>query len=419
MIELINVSKKYKDGTRALHDVSLKINDGEFVYIMGPTGSGKTTLVKLLDGEEVPNSGKVMVSGVNVGRLRKSRVYLYRRKIGVVFQDYRLLPEKTVFENVAYALEILDTPRDKLRKRVREVLKMVDLSDKSNSKPDQLSGGQKQRTAIARALAKWPMIIIADEPTGNLDPDMTDEMISLLEKINKEEKTTIIVVTHEISTVRKHPKRTIRIEAGHVVSDTFGVKDPVVKADVTEEKEETASETEIKEESVKEETVTETVEEEATAEEETTVIEETVPETVIEEPVVEENTAETVNEETDEEETAVPETVVEETSEAEPVQEETPVTEPEQKEAVVREETVTPIEDTISVGFNTEAAVPETEEEDSYEAIKRRIETSLAQARILVEQEDLLIEDYTGTTPVLNEETGVTFPLNKNAEDKS
>lgn len=129
MIEFKNVSKTYKNGTHALQNVNLKVEDGEFVYIMGPTGSGKSTLIKLLDGEEVPSSGNVIVNNVNVGRLRKSKVYLYRRKIGVVFQDYRLLPEKTVFENVAYALEVLDLPNDKIRKRTREVLKLVDLAD--------------------------------------------------------------------------------------------------------------------------------------------------------------------------------------------------------------------------------------------------------------------------------------------------
>lgn len=219
MIEFKNVSKRYKNGTNALYDVNLTVNDGEFVYIMGPTGSGKSTLIKLLDGEEVPTSGSVLVQGIDVGRLKKSKVYLYRRKIGVVFQDYRLLPEKTVFENVAYALEVLDMPTDKIRKRVREVLKLVELADKSNSKPRELSGGQQQRVAIARAIAKRPTILIADEPTGNLDPEMTDEMIKLLEKINKEEKTTLLVVTHNDVMVEYHPKRTIRLESGHIVND--------------------------------------------------------------------------------------------------------------------------------------------------------------------------------------------------------
>ncbi len=219
MIEFKNVSKKYKNGTHALENVNLKVEDGEFVYIMGPTGSGKSTMIKLLDGEEVPTGGSVIVNNVNVGRLRKSKVYLYRRKIGVVFQDYRLLPEKTVFENVAYALEVLDMPGDKIKKRTREVLKLVDLADKSNAKPRELSGGEQQRVAIARAIAKRPAILIADEPTGNLDPSMTDEMITLLEKINREEKTTLLVVTHNDVMVEYHPKRTIRIESGHIVND--------------------------------------------------------------------------------------------------------------------------------------------------------------------------------------------------------
>lgn len=219
MIEIINASKVYKNGTHALYDINLKIEDGEFAYIIGPTGSGKTTLIRLLDGEEVPTQGKVLVSGVDVGRLRKSKVYLYRRTIGVVFQDYKLLPEKTVFENVAYALEILDRPDDYIKKRVREVLKLVDLADKSNSKPKELSGGQKQRVAIARAISKKPSILIADEPTGNLDPKMTDEIVSILERINKEEKTTILVVTHDNVMVKKHPKRIITIESGHVTYD--------------------------------------------------------------------------------------------------------------------------------------------------------------------------------------------------------
>ena len=219
MIEFKTVSKTYKNGTHALYDVNLRVEDGEFIYIIGPTGSGKSTLIKLLDGEEVPTSGNVIVSGVNVGRLKKSKVYLYRRKIGVVFQNYRLLPEKTVFENVAYALEVIDMPTDRIRKRVREVLKLVDLADKSNSKPDELSGGQQQRVAIARAIAKRPTILIADEPTGNLDPKMTNDIVSLFEKINKEEKTTVIIVTHDNVMVKNHPKRIITIESGHITHD--------------------------------------------------------------------------------------------------------------------------------------------------------------------------------------------------------
>lgn len=219
MIEFKNVSKTYKNGTHALYDVNLEVEDGEFAYIIGPTGSGKSTLIKLLDGEEIPTSGHVIVSGVDVGRLKKSKVYLYRRKIGVVFQDYKLLPDKTVFENVAFALEILDVPTDKIRRRVREVLKLVDLSDKANSRPNELSGGQMQRVAIARAIVKKPTLLIADEPTGNLDPGKTDEIITILEKINLEEKTTILVVTHDNVMVKKHPKRIITIESGHITHD--------------------------------------------------------------------------------------------------------------------------------------------------------------------------------------------------------
>lgn len=258
MIEFKNVSKRYKNGTNALYDVNLTVQDGEFVYIMGPTGSGKSTLIKLLDGEEVPTSGQVLVSGIDVGRLRKSKVYLYRRKIGVVFQDYRLLPEKTVFENIAYALEVLDMPTDKIRKRVREVLKLVELADKSNAKPRELSGGQQQRVAIARAIAKRPTILIADEPTGNLDPNMTDEMIRLLEKINEEENTTLLVVTHNDVMVEYHPKRTIKLDQGHIVNDKMHENISFYHKKQEEKAEEKAEEK--VEESVKQEAVEKEVE---------------------------------------------------------------------------------------------------------------------------------------------------------------
>ena len=219
MIKLSNVSFKYANGTHALYNVNLEIQDGEFVYITGTTGSGKSTLIKLLDTEIVPTKGTVMVNGVNVGKLKYSKVPMYRRKIGVVFQEFRLLEKKTVFENVAFALEVVDTPKDKLRKRVREVLRLVELTDKYKSLPGQISGGQKQRTAIARAIANKPKLLIADEPTGNLDPKTADGIISLLEKINREEGTTVIMVTHDARIVRNNPKRTIKIEQGHIISD--------------------------------------------------------------------------------------------------------------------------------------------------------------------------------------------------------
>ena len=233
MIRFNKVAKKYKNGTHALYDITLNIEEGEFVYIIGATGSGKSTMIKLLDGEEVPTAGDVIVSKINVGKLKKSKVPLYRRNIGVVFQDYRLLPKKNVFENVAYAMEVIDTPTKILRPRVREVLKMVELSDKSTSFPGQLSGGQQQRVAIARAIANKPKILIADEPTGNLDPKMSDDIISLFERINREEGTTILIVTHDIQTVKNHPKRTIEIASGHVVRDLpDGLKDENIPKDM-------------------------------------------------------------------------------------------------------------------------------------------------------------------------------------------
>ena len=219
MLELKHVSKTYKNGVNALYDVNLKIDQGEFVYIIGPTGSGKSTLIKLLDGEEIPTKGKVEVTGINVGKLKHSKVPLYRRNIGVVFQDFRLLERKTVFENIAFALEVINVPKERIRKRVREVMNLVGLDDKGSSFPQELSGGQQQRVAIARAIANKPKILIADEPTGNLDPQKSDEIMTLLEKINREEKTTILMVTHDITLVNKHRKRTIALEAGHIVAD--------------------------------------------------------------------------------------------------------------------------------------------------------------------------------------------------------
>ena len=212
MLDLKHVSKTYKNGVNALYDVNLKIDQGEFVYIIGPTGSGKSTLIKLLDGEEIPTKGKVEVAGINVGKLKHSKVPLYRRNIGVVFQDFRLLERKTVFENIAFALEVINVPKEKIRRRVREVMNLVGLDDKGNSFPQELSGGQQQRVAIARAIANKPKILIADEPTGNLDPQKSDEIMTLLEKINREEKTTVPLVN-------KHRKRTIALEAGHIVAD--------------------------------------------------------------------------------------------------------------------------------------------------------------------------------------------------------
>ena len=219
MIECTHVYKRYRNGVNALYDINLKIDQGEFVYIIGPTGSGKSTLIKLLDGEEVPTKGIVNVVGIDVGRLKHSKVPIYRRNIGVVFQDYRLLPSKTVSENIAYALEVINLDKEQIRRRVRQVLNLVGLDDKGNAFPGELSGGQQQRVAIARAIANRPKVLIADEPTGNLDPAMSDEIMNLLEKVNSAYGTTILMVTHDKAIVNRHRKRTIALEHGHVVAD--------------------------------------------------------------------------------------------------------------------------------------------------------------------------------------------------------
>lgn len=219
MLLMRNVSKTYKNGVNALYNINLTIEQGEFVYIIGPTGSGKSTLIKLLDGEEIPTNGLVEVIGINIGKLRHSKVPMYRRNIGVVFQDYKLLERKTVFENVYFALEAIGTPKAKARQRVREVLNLVGLSDKTKSYPAELSGGQLQRTAIARAIANQPKLLICDEPTGNLDPDMSTGIMLLLERINREEGTTIVMVTHDITLVNQFKKRTVLLHDGHIVAD--------------------------------------------------------------------------------------------------------------------------------------------------------------------------------------------------------
>jgi cell division transport system ATP-binding protein len=219
MLLLRGVNKQYKNGVNALYNIDLQIDQGEFVYIIGPTGSGKSTLIKVLDGEEKPTSGDVIVKNINVGKLRHAKVPVYRRNIGVVFQDFKLLDKRTVFENIAFALEVVNTPRHKMRTRVREVLRLVSLVEKANAYPNELSGGQQQRVAIARAIANRPSILIADEPTGNLDPAKSKEIIELLERINKEEGTTIVMVTHDVGLVNTYKKRTIALDQGHLVAD--------------------------------------------------------------------------------------------------------------------------------------------------------------------------------------------------------
>ena len=219
MIECKNVFKRYKNGTQALYDINIKIEQGEFVYIIGPTGSGKSTLIKLLDGEETPTKGSVKVVGIDVGKLHGRQIPIYRRNIGVVFQDYRLLPTKTVFENISYALEVINMKKPQIRNRTKEVMSVVSLGEKGSAFPHELSGGQQQRVAIARAIANRPKVLIADEPTGNLDPGKSDEIMALLEKINTTYGTTILMVTHDLTLVNKHRKRTVVLEHGHIVAD--------------------------------------------------------------------------------------------------------------------------------------------------------------------------------------------------------
>lgn len=221
MIEILDVSKAYPNGVHALNHIQLKIEDGEFVYVIGATGSGKSTLIKILNGEIVPDEGIVIVNGTDVGSLKHRKVPYYRRNIGCIFQDYRLLPTLTVFENIAFALEVLGMSKKDIRKRVREVLELVDLKDKERCYPNELSGGQQQRVTIGRAIANQPKVLIADEPTGNLDPDKSLEIIKLLEKINKTFGTTIVMVTHDIVLVEKFKKRTITLDHGYVVHDSF------------------------------------------------------------------------------------------------------------------------------------------------------------------------------------------------------
>ncbi len=219
MLEFVNVSKQYSNGVNALHNINLLVEIGEFVYIIGPTGSGKSTLMKLIDGEEIATSGTVKVANIDVGKLKHSKVPYFRRMLGIVFQDYRLLSQKTVFENIYFALEAIGTPDFVARRRVREVLDLVGLADKAKAFPDELSGGQQQRAAIARAIANKPKLLIADEPTGNIDPSKSKEIIQILERINQEENTTVLMVTHDDTIVNLFKKRTIALENGFIVAD--------------------------------------------------------------------------------------------------------------------------------------------------------------------------------------------------------
>lgn len=218
MIELQDVWKTYPNGAHALQGVSVKIDRNEFVYIVGPSGAGKSTFMKLIYREEVPTKGQISVNGFNIGKLKHRKIPYVRRNIGVIFQDFRLLPKMTAYENVAFAMEVIEAPKKHIKKRVMEVLDLVGLKEKADREPAQLSGGEQQRIAIARAIVNNPSVIIADEPTGNLDPETSWGIMQLLDEINFR-GTTIVMATHNRDIVNKMRKRVIAIEKGHIVRD--------------------------------------------------------------------------------------------------------------------------------------------------------------------------------------------------------
>ena len=218
LIRLRNINKTYKNGVTAIYDMDLTIKKGEFVFLIGETGCGKSTLIKMLYREEKPTKGKIIVGGINVAKLRNSKVYKLRRKIGVVFQDFQLLPKLTAYENVAFALEVLGLPKEEIHKKVVKVLDLVGLKNKAKHYPNQLSGGEQQRVAIARAIVNGPKLLICDEPTGNLDPKKSMEIMEVLEAINKL-GTTVVMVTHDIEIVKKMNKRVILLNSGRIVKD--------------------------------------------------------------------------------------------------------------------------------------------------------------------------------------------------------
>ena len=221
MIEFTDVVKSYTQGNKALNGVTMQIEDGEFCFLIGPSGSGKSTIIKLITGELKPTSGTVHVNGYSLERIRKREVPYLRRTVGVVFQDYRLIEKMTVYENVAFAMRVVGAKESEIKERVPYVLELVGLADKENRYPDELSGGEQQRVAIARALVNNPSTIVADEPTGNLDPGRSLEIMTLLERINAL-GTTVIVVTHERGLVNHFNKRIILLNEGRVIGDGMG-----------------------------------------------------------------------------------------------------------------------------------------------------------------------------------------------------
>ena len=218
MIRFENVSKTYKNGSPALKDITLDIEKGEFVFLVGASGSGKTTFLRLLLREELPDKGRILEAGRELTELSKFRVPFLRRNIGCVFQDFRLLPNKTVFENVAFALEVIGRPRSTVESQVPLILDLVGLSDKSKSLPGELSGGEQQRVAVARAFVNRPLILLADEPTGNLDPSNSESIMALLERINRT-GTTVVMATHDKALVDRMRRRVVELDRGEMIRD--------------------------------------------------------------------------------------------------------------------------------------------------------------------------------------------------------
>jgi len=227
MIEFKNVSKEYSTGVKAVNNANFKINKGEFAFLVGTSGSGKSTLIKLILKEEEPTTGNIVINGKDTTFLKKSRVPYLRRSMGVVFQDFRLLPDKTVYENVAFAMYIVRATPRHIRRQVPMVLSLVGLSEKAKMYPNELSGGEQQRVALARALVNNPSMLIADEPTGNLDPETAWDIMNLLDDINKR-GTTVVVATHAKDIVDKMKKRVIQISKGKIVRDSKGGYDSEV-----------------------------------------------------------------------------------------------------------------------------------------------------------------------------------------------
>ncbi len=218
MIEMEDVYKQYPNGVLAVNGINVQIKQGEFVYVVGPSGAGKSTFIKMMYREEKPTKGTIMINGINLSKLRSSKVPLFRRNIGVVFQDFKLLPKLTVFENVAFALEVIEEHPRNIKRRVLEVLDLVKLKHKARFIPSELSGGEQQRVSIARAIVNYPKIVIADEPTGNLDPDSSWGIMEIFEEINNR-GTTVVMATHNREIVNKIRKRVIAIEGGRIARD--------------------------------------------------------------------------------------------------------------------------------------------------------------------------------------------------------